>query len=216
MPSVWIVFSSTPYKLGRFIRGVLGTQFNHISLSFNPSLAPMYSFARRYINAPLVGGFVTESYRRFQYLNNWADIKVCRIDLTEQQHHRLRVFVASFKRHDKECIYNLYSAATAPLKKRVRLRGCYTCVEFVCDALAYAGVKGFCYNAFHALDTAEYILSPHVIYEGSAKDYPGGDQWGEDTFAQRRRKRTVLKDTATTFARLFARGVRALHDHFTH
>ncbi|MBQ7337819.1 MAG: hypothetical protein IJW40_05100 [Clostridia bacterium] len=208
MPSIWVVFSSTPYKTGRFIRQMLGTRFNHVGLCLEPSLCAMDTFARRYVNAPFSGGYVKESFRRFFYRGRWADIKVCRVDLTERQMRRLQAFLRVFRRRSKKSLYNLYSAAAVPLGWRIHIRDSYTCVEFVGDALAYAGVKGFLYGGFHSLEGTEQLLSAHVEYVGSAGDYPAEYRWGEDAFLNRRRRTTVIKETAGAIARLTARSIR--------
>ncbi len=216
MPSVWVVFSSTPYKTGRFIRSMLGTRFNHVGLSLSPSLSPMYTFARYYVNAPFSGGYVKESFRRFFYRGRWADIKVCRVELTEQQMRRLQGYLRVFRRRSGKCLYNLYSAAAVPLGRRIHIRDSYTCVEFVGDALAYAGVKGFRYGDFHSLDGTEYRLSGHITYTGSAGYYPAERGWGDDVFPQRLQKRHVILNTADTLARLTARSIRGFGSWLIH
>ncbi len=214
MPSIYVVFSSTPYKTGRFIRSMLGTHYNHVGLSLDPSLKCMYTFARRYVNAPFSGGYVKESFRRFYYAGRWADIKVCRVDLSEVQFRRLQAFLRVFQRRSGKCIYNLYSAAAVPLGWRIHIRDSYTCVEFVGDALAYAGVRGFHYGGFHSLDGTERLLRALAIYEGSAGEYPAERDWGEDTFPNRRRRTTVIKETAGAIARLTARSIRGIGNWF--
>lgn len=210
MPFVWIVFSSTPYQVGKLIRRALHTQFNHVSLSFSPTLSPMYSFSRRFINAPLVGGFVVESYRRFYYRSQWANIKVCRVRVTEKQYRRLRHFVAWFCRHADDCVYNFYSAAATLLNRRIRLRGCYTCVEFVGDALGYAAVDGFHCGDYHSLAAVERALSPSAVYIGSACRYRGDiSSWGSDQFLHKPRAHVVVMSTLALMARLSVRSVDA-------
>lgn len=210
MPAIYAVFSSTPYKTGRFIRKMLGTRFNHVGLSLAPSLQYMHTFARRYVNAPFSGGYVKESFRRFFYNGRWADIKVCRIDLSETQFHRLQSFLTVFQHRSGKCLYNLYSAAAVPLGRRIRIRDSYTCVEFVGDALAYAGVRGFCYGGFHSLDGTERLLQGRTVYCGSAGGYPAECTWGDDLFPNRRRRMTVIKETTGAIARLTARSIRGI------
>lgn len=210
MPTVYAVFSSTPYKTGRFIRSMLGTRFNHVGLSLDPSLQCMHTFARRYVNAPFSGGYVKESFRRFYYNGRWADIKVCRIDLTDAQFRRLQSFLRVFQRRSGKSLYNLYSAAAVPLGWRIHIRDSYTCVEFVGDALAYAGVHGFRYGGFHSLDGTERLLRANTVYCGSAGEYPAERSWGDDVFLNRRRRTTVIKETAGAIARLTARSIRGI------
>jgi hypothetical protein len=175
----------------------------------------MDTFARRYVNAPFSGGFVKESFRRFYYKGKWADIKVCRLPLDDRQFQRLKAFIRVFERRSKKSLYNLYSAAVTPLGRRIRIRDSYTCVEFVGDALAYAGVRGFHYGAFRSLQETEALLTPFTIYVGSARHYPADFQWGEDAFLHRCRRRTVLKDTALSLVRLTTRSIREIGKWFS-
>jgi hypothetical protein len=62
----------------------------------------------------------------------------------------------------------------------------------------------------------ERRLTEHIEYIGSAKYYPSNKNWGEDTFPRRQKKRTVLKDTATTLVRLGGRGLRTVCQKWFH
>jgi inositol transport system substrate-binding protein len=210
---VYVVFSATQYRTGRLIRRLLGTTYNHVSISFDPSLQCMYSFARRYVNAPLLGGFVKESFRRFLYRKRYASIKVCRLELTEEQYRRLQVHIRMMSQHPDHYIYNLYSAFLNPLKRRVHIKGCYTCVEFVADALAFAGVEGFRVGEFHSLDDMEARCSAQrVVYCGSAEHYPASCRWGEDKFRCRLDKPRILRETAKELADLTTRAFSSISD----
>ena len=71
-PFLYIVVSSTPSRMGHFIRRITGQDYNHISVSLDPQLLTMYSFARRYYRTPLFGGFVQETPARY-CINGTAD-----------------------------------------------------------------------------------------------------------------------------------------------
>jgi hypothetical protein len=66
---VYIVFSSTPYRIGKFIRRLTREAYNHVSIALDPDLTKMYGFARRYYRTPFYGGFVRESLSRYHQVN---------------------------------------------------------------------------------------------------------------------------------------------------
>ena len=206
MKSVYIVFSATPYKMGRFIRTVLHNEYNHVSIAFDEDLATMCSYARFHVDVPLYGGFVSESLCRHFYGNTSSRIKICRIELEEENYQRLREFVADMETGRGKYIYNTYSAMLAPLHIRCTIRNCYTCAEFVGDALSLAGFA-LPMGRYHSLQHTERLLAPYVIYEGTCADFVSNPDWGEDHFPQRMGRFSGAAATLRSFGRLTARAV---------
>lgn len=204
MQSVYIIFSATPYKTGRLIRTVLRTRYNHVALSFDKELSTMYSFSRFHEDAPFYGGFVVESLRRYRWAGQCSRLKVCRIDMTEESCRALQEFIAYTR--SRHCIYNLYSAIVHPLHRRLLIRDCYTCVEFVGDALSVAGLD-IPRGAFHSLDGLEQQLAPYIVYEGSCAFFEEPPDWGGDRFPERMGRVSGTAATARSLGRLTARGI---------
>jgi len=209
MESVYIVFSATPYKMGKMIRTVLHNRYNHISLSFDEDLSTMYTFARFHENMPLYGGFVAESPRRYQRGEHSAQLKVCRVEMPEENYLALRAFVAQMERRSRKYIYNLYSAVCTPLHLRLLIRDSYTCAEFVGDALSIAGLD-ISMGTFHSLRKLERLLDSCVIYEGPCTLYTDEPVWGEDHFPEKLGRISGTTATLRSLGRLTARGVLGL------
>ena len=87
MPDLYVMFSHTNTGMGRMIRAVTGSSYNHVSISLRPDLAVCYSFARRNKHNALAGGFVAEDAGR---LCDEGDIRVrvCRVPVTRGLHLR--------------------------------------------------------------------------------------------------------------------------------
>lgn len=209
MKTVYIVFSATPYRMGRIIRTVLRNTYNHVAIAFDEDLSTMYSFARFHVNAPLYGGFVTESMCRHFYDGSCSHIRVCRLDIPEENYCRLRAFVSGMESCARRYIYNTYSALLTPLHIRLLIRDSYTCAEFVGDALSIAGME-LPRGAFHSLKKTERILEPYVIYEGMCTGYVQEAEWGEDHFPERMGRIAAATATLKSFCRLTARAVMSL------
>ena len=58
---LYVVFSTTPFKIGKFIRFITGYNYNHVSVSLNKDLKKMYSVGRLNPYNTIIGGFVHES-----------------------------------------------------------------------------------------------------------------------------------------------------------
>ena len=82
---IYVVFSSTPYKMGKFIRAMTRESYNHVSIALDESLSQMYSFSRRYYRTPLYGGFVHESRSRYHVNGDATRICLCALPVTSQQ-----------------------------------------------------------------------------------------------------------------------------------
>lgn len=206
MRSVYIVFSATPYKMGKMIRTVLRNDYNHISLSFDEDLSTMYTFARFHENMPLYGGFVSESPCRYQRGGHSARVKVCRVDMPEENYCALRSFVDHMEQDHRKYIYNLYSAMFTPLHLRLMIRDSYTCAEFVGDALSMAGLD-IPMGEFHSLKGLEQQLASCVVYEGPCLLYTALPGWGTDHFPEKMGRVSGTAATLRSLGQLTARGV---------
>ncbi|MGM9618624.1 MAG: hypothetical protein ACI3W8_02125 [Oscillospiraceae bacterium] len=180
-----VVFSATPYRMGAAIRVVTRSSYNHVALALEEG-GPLYSFARRYQNVPLCGGFVRESPLRYQSCQRCAHVIICAVPVTEEQYERVRGRLAEMSREPERYLYNLFSAALVPLRRRVFLPDSYTCVEFTAALLTEAGVlteeEG---RRFWSVEGLLQRLSPYRAYEGP---FPGLSRaaWLEDSFPHRR------------------------------
>lgn len=166
---IYIVFSATPYRMGRFIRCVTKEPYNHVSIALDRELTQMYSFARRHYRTPFYGGFVKESLSRYHIHGKSANIRVCRLTVTEQQHAELSSFFNQMLTQSQEYLYNHFSAAFTVLRKPVRLKKAYTCVEF-CVQVLYSLGLGFDPRTFHTVGDLEKALSHLCIYNGPAPE----------------------------------------------
>ncbi len=190
---LYVVFSSTPYKMGQFIRFVTHSRYNHVAVSLDPSLATLYSFARHYRNTPFYGGFVRETATRYSYRGRLADIKVCAVPVSEAQYASALRMLESMIRSSHRYSYNMLSAIAAPLHRRVHLPNAYTCIEFAVDFLAQAGVlKQIDPKHSYTIKELENCFNSYQIYSGVFNGTPAQKR---DTFEN---KQDLITATALT------------------
>ena len=61
MKTVYILLSRTNTAVGRVIRIATACRYNHVSISLDAARSEFYSFARRRMHNPLIGGFISEN-----------------------------------------------------------------------------------------------------------------------------------------------------------
>lgn len=166
---IYIVFSSTPYKIGSMIRAVTGESFNHVSIALDSDMKEMYSFARRYYRTPLYGGFVRESTSRYYISGRRARIQICRIPVTPGQYQMLAQRLHRMLGNREYYLYNHLSIFTIMLRKPIPLKGAYTCVEFCVECLHELGLP-VTPGKYYTIGMLQHILKDQVIYEGPLPD----------------------------------------------
>ncbi len=203
---VYVMFSATDCSIGRFIRKMTRSKYNHVSVSFDPDMQSLYSFARYHKTAPFYAGFVEESLMRYQLTGRQATVKVCRIRLSDQQAATLRYAVDEVQTSQVEYIYNYLSALTFLARKRFDVPHAFTCVDFAVWLLSRAGIAEVP-DTFFTIEDLEAALSAYVIFEGESQFYADALTWGNDAYADHLTRRSSVIGTATILGKLFYRTV---------
>lgn len=178
---IYIVFSSTPYKMGKLIRCVTGEQYNHVSISLDRELTKMYSFSRRYYRLPLWGGFVHESRARYCIRKQPTRICLCALPVTQQQYTALRDLLQDMHDRSRFYIYNHLSALGAVVHLPVRAKDAYTCVEFCVKILQQLGIPVKA-GKYYSVGDIHRILDPYIVYQGTMEQSEDADS---DYFADK-------------------------------
>lgn len=192
MKNIYIVFSTTPYKIGKFIRFFTKERFNHISVSFDRNLDCAYTFARRYASAPFFGGLVKDSGTRYFYKNRCSEIAVCRIEVAAETYTAMQNTCAAM--HKEEYLYNYFSVAGYIFKRRIFINQAFTCVEFAAYILSFADAR-INKSSFYTIDGLFDIYRDRVIYSGIPYFAKTDDNYGM--------KRGMIKSFADTAASIF-------------
>ncbi len=162
---LYVLFSATPYRMGRFIRAVTGDDFNHVSIATEEDLSNLCAFARRFYRTPFYGGFVNEHPCRYHHKGITADTRLYRIPLTTRQWERLQEMLSSMRLEADRYLYNHLSALLAPLHIKVKVRKAYTCAEFVVSVLSTLGFDFDTKHFYTIGDIADRLESYH-FYSG--------------------------------------------------
>lgn len=197
---LYVVFSSTPYRIGRAIRRFTGEEFNHVCISLNEDLNPMYGFSRRYYHTPFYGGFVQESLSRYHVNGQTANIRVCRLRITQAQFEALAQRIGDMLQQQEHYLYNHLSVFTIPFHRLVKVRDACICVEFGVQILHSIGLD-VDPSKYYSVGELEQLLRPYAIYTGPA---PEASVYDEVYYAPKPVPHPIIA-TFTAFLALFER-----------
>lgn len=158
---LYVMISKTNTKMGNFIRFFTRYDYNHVSLSLDKELKSFVSFARIVQDAPLYGGFVTESFERFLHKGKNSLVKIYEVDITNEKYDNLKKLFSLADNPDNGLVYNYLDALMTPVGINVKIKGAYTCLSFANTVL---GTN--CKNIKALSDT----LKDKLIYSGTIKD----------------------------------------------
>ena len=175
---LYVVFSATPLKMGTVIRGVTRGKYNHVSISFSPDLKELYSYARLYKETPFVGGFVKETPCRYKNKDRVADICICALPVEDEKYNRVVAVIEEMSSNPEDYKYNMYSAATSVVSKRVHIPKCMTCIEFVVFILSMVTDK-VSSNKFYNIEDLRKLIAEYEIYSGPFPDIDSFEKNGD-------------------------------------
>lgn len=184
---IYVVFTSTPYKTGTFIRAVTRCPYNHVSISLDPEIKTLFSYSRRYKNAPFYSGFVRESILRYKNEGRTALMKVCALPVTEKRYNRARFYMNYLEQNSEDLVYNMFSAALFPFKKEIKIKNSFTCVAFAVHFIQKFAFLPFLEgNSFCSIKSLAANLEKYNVYEGTAERFFLGADWNGDAFPEDR------------------------------
>ena len=119
---LYIMISRTNTKMGNFIRFSTRYAYNHVSLSLDKELKSFVSFARMVQDAPLYGGFVTESLQRFLHNGKNSQVKIYEVNITKEKYDNLKKLFSLADNPDSGLVYNYLDALMTPVGINVNIK----------------------------------------------------------------------------------------------
>lgn len=170
MKKGYIVLTDTGTCLTRFIRLFTKYPYNHASIAFDSRLSEVYSFGRKKVYHPFIGGFVKEAMH--ETLFQQASCTIYSFEATEEQWRKLSEFVEKMKEKTDDYHYNFLGLFGFLRNKPIERENAYFCSQFVATALSFSGIASF--------TKSPALIAPHDLatlpglqleFEGKLKDY---------------------------------------------
>ena len=138
---IYIVVTQTGTMLSRVLKLVTRAEFNHVSVSLDPTLHTMYSFGRKNPYNPFIGGFVMESpfFGTFKRFSETDSVVIC-LTLTEEQKVRIARKLEEMYCNRSAYTYNTLGLLLAGIRIHYQKKNSYYCSEFVKSILEEFGL----------------------------------------------------------------------------
>ena len=170
---VYIVLTDTGTLFTRIIRQFTGDPLNHASIAFDAGLEEVYSFGRKYIHIPWIGGFVKENMYDAFFLN--AKCAIYRCTLEEKQVQIMRRTIDFMLQNRDRYKYHLTGLVALWLNKKTEREDAYFCSSFVARLFELAGQPLLDKPAYW-VKPGDIARSPYVecIFQGTLSEYLHG------------------------------------------
>lgn len=167
MRNIYVVLSRSGTYVSSFLYKATKFEFTHVSLIIDEPFNEMYSFGRRILNYPLVGGFVVEKLRGGFYEKFPETLCVVfTISVTDEQYNRIEKSIKNFLKNYRKHKYSFIGLATAKLGVSWDRKYKFTCSQFVAHVLSQNKILSFDKNPSLIKPIDFYKLGLDEVYRG--------------------------------------------------
>ncbi len=170
----YILLTDTGSFLTKLIKLYTKKPYNHASIAFDDNLSEVYSFGRKTVRNPFIGGFVQEDVRAGLFKQ--ADCVIYSFTVTEVQLQRMNRYLREIEAQKKEYRYNFLGLFGFMFNTPINRKKAFFCSQFVASILKEGNI--------HHFEKPLPLISPHdlqkiptfqFVYEGKLKEYPFGN-----------------------------------------
>lgn len=168
LKDLYIMLTRNETLFCKLITLYTGQTYAHSSLLFAEDFTQGYSFSRKYINNPFIGGFMLETYE--PWLKKFPHSKCCvyKLQVTQEQYDEVYKMVHSFYEEREKYTYNILGVVGRVFNLEISPENSYFCSQFLAYVLQESGVldlgkKPIC------VTPSDFVGHPDLtlIYEGS-------------------------------------------------
>ena len=134
--SIYILLTKSDTCISKIINLTTADRYTHVSISFDESLQPLYSFARKYVHFPLPAGLRHEPldagfFKRYSYI----PCALYELKVTEDTYNRAKRQVERMMKRQKEYRFSVLGLILCRLSIPFHRKHFYFCSEFVGSVL---------------------------------------------------------------------------------
>ena len=172
MQDIYIILSFSGTLFSKFLKAISELTYPHVSISLHEDIRVAYSFGRKIVRNPLIGGFVEEHQNKGVYAVFDSDCKILKLTITDEQYNKLLTIIEKFKSNSKVYKYNYMGLVYTYFNRPQNLRHRFTCTQFVATVLKESGIADFGKPAsLVRSDEYNYIPGVKLIYKGKFNAY---------------------------------------------
>lgn len=172
MKKIYIVLTYTGTWLSKLIRILTRHEFAHVSISLDETLQAMFSFGRKKVNNPIIGGFVRERinqgiYKKFKDTQS----EIYELEISEEGYEHIEDIIQHMLKYKEKYNFNIIGLVFAGLHKKIEFKYSFYCAEFVKYILENGKVDlSYLPEPIRPIDF-QNLRNAKLVYKGKLRDY---------------------------------------------
>lgn len=136
MKKIYVLLTRSGTWVSHLIGLVTEDRYTHASISFEPTLQPMYSFSRKFVHLPLPAGLRAEPLDTGFYKKYHAiPCALYELDVTDEVYFAAKNEVEQMMQDAAHCPFNLIGLLLCRMEIPFHRENQYFCSEFVSEVL---------------------------------------------------------------------------------
>ena len=170
MKYIYIILTQSGTEVSKMIKLFTKEKYNHSSICLDENFNEFYSFGRKKINNPLIGGFVIEN--AFTHVFGKFENVPCMIlkkEVTDEQYENLKEIINDFIKNKDNYSYAFIGLALTDTRYSIVNNSKFFCSQFVAKVLNDISIKTpKSPEHMHPMDFTQ-VSDTQIIYEGNLK-----------------------------------------------
>ncbi|MGM0901595.1 MAG: hypothetical protein ACQEXB_10930 [Bacillota bacterium] len=167
----YILLTDTGTVFTKLIKLYTKKPYNHASIAFDSDLSEVYSFGRKTINNPFIGGFVKEDVMSTLFIQ--AECAIYSFEVTEAQSEKMKHYIQEIEAEKEHYRYNFLGLFGFILNKPIKRKKAFFCSQFVASVLKVGNIIDFEKPvSLVAPNDLQKLSNLQLEYQGKLEDYP--------------------------------------------
>lgn len=167
---IFLLLTDTGTMLTRLIKAYTKMPYNHASIGFCSELGEVYSFGRKTVHNPFIGGFVKEDIHSILFQQ--ADCALYSLTVTDYQIEKMRNYIQVMEKQKETYSYNFIGLFGVILKKPIKRTRAFFCSQFIATVLKESKIMDS-EKDFSLIKPSDlpHLADFQLVFEGRLKDY---------------------------------------------
>lgn len=166
----YILLTDTGSLLTKLIKLYTKKPYNHASIAFDSNLTDVFSFGRKSVRNPFVGGFVKEDMDSALFTK--ADCAIYSFEATDVQIEMMKLYIQNIEEQKEQYRYNFLGLFSFIINKPIERKKAFFCSQFVASVLDEGNIIDFEKPlSLIAPNDLQEITKLQMVFQGKLKDY---------------------------------------------
>src|SRR5699024_2787484 len=167
----YILLTDTGTLFTKLIKLYTKKHYNHASIAFDSKLSEAYSFGRKSVRNPFIGGFVIENIESSSLFDK-AECAIYSFDLTDLQSEKMKRYIRKIDAQKEQYSYNFLGLFGFIIRSAIKRKKSFFCSQFVASVLKESNIIDFDKPlSLIAPNDLRKVANFQLKYQGKLDDY---------------------------------------------